>query len=213
MSVDDAVAMHADLANPGTVGGEIVSYSFSGTIVSSSTEFSNLSVAQLDADLGAVNTSTIQQHNISVVDRVTAIETDLASGASVIEASGLPTSAILATDASVSDALNFLNNTPGTAGHVADTFEALSVTTDATQQQLDQSKCPPWWRSIPNWYGGMTHTTAEICSPSTVSNCPYGTNQTFVGENGNDGRVNLLTVLASLELMSVATPPVNLYLL
>ena len=74
-SVDDAVAMHADASNTGTVGGEIDSYSFSGTILSSSTEFSGLSVAQLDAVLGAVNPSSIQQ--ISVEDSVSAIEADL----------------------------------------------------------------------------------------------------------------------------------------
>ena len=134
-TVAQAVAMRADIGTPDTLGGEVISYSLGANLTAG--DFADLSVVELDAVLGAANSSAIQ-HLISVEDSVSAIETDLASAASVIVSSGLPKAEIHA-DASVADAVNFLNNTPGTAGHVADTFDlALSVPSHVTQQQFDQ---------------------------------------------------------------------------
>ena len=135
-TVAQAVAMRANIGTPDTLGGEVISYSLGANLTAG--DFADLSVVELDAVLGAANSSAIQ-HLISVEDSVSAIETDLASAASVIVSSGLPKAEIHATDASVADAVNFLNNTPGTAGHVAGTFDlALSVPSDVTQQQFDQ---------------------------------------------------------------------------
>ena len=86
-TVAQAVAMRADIGTPDTLGGEVISYSLGANLTAG--DFADLSVVELDAVLGAANSSAIQ-HLISVEDSVSAIETDLASAASVIVSSGLP---------------------------------------------------------------------------------------------------------------------------
>ena len=105
---------------------------------------------------------------------------------------------IHATDASVADAVNFLNNTPGTAGHVADTFDlALSDSSVVTQEQLDLflSKTNEASRDGNEYrIGDGGHDAYDNGNKLSIDGqnlSLYGSNQTFVGENGNDGRVNL----------------------